>query len=583
VRKLSLLLVALCALALTAASGSNAGPAEVPCGLPTVDGTLWVDYGWPTLENIFGRKGVVVGASTGGWPAHMRALGASTIRWDMHLRNRVGIPNAPMDPSTIVDRANRLFDAAVVDSGCSTPLIAENELFGADLVTPWSDTNTVYRSNVMTFVKQLADRGAHPILLLPKPPYTGSDDARNWWRQVAQYSDLVREVYPSAKSIYALGPILGNRELRMEMRNALVDFTSIGVPTSKLGVMLGFQTTIGYGGRGGLKPASAWFRVAKWQALSAKAVAKETHLASVWSWGWSDWAAAEKDPDKAGAACVWLWARTASLCNGPAVAGPDFVKSLTEGQILLPGSAQCIVGKQTIGYSAIHALQRLTGDQDVAYSALFERLVESHFARVSRSDVLAAERAVIAEHFDGNAAAYRAALASAGANVTIARAVLADVLRRVRIERTLGGGSPSASSVSTFYESYPETLVRPVAAKPAPSWLGWRSSGWALQAVAPSSVFSLEAGRPSVVRSVEGTFKVRASGEPRQLGTLPLSVVAPSIRSVLRLFAQRAAFDKWTTAQQTGALRSTICRRDDLPVAGSVDLTDYLPFLSTSG
>src|SRR6266498_1819625 len=82
------------------------------------------------------------------------------------------------------------------------------------------------------------------------------------------------------------------------MRTAIADFTEIGIPTSKLGVILGFQTSRGAGGRGGLEPASAWFRVAKWQALSAKAIAKETKLASVWSWGWGEWSAAEHDPDK---------------------------------------------------------------------------------------------------------------------------------------------------------------------------------------------------------------------------------------------------------------------------------------------
>ena len=568
-------------LGLGAATGSQAGPAQLPCGLTDYNGTLWVDFGWPAFAKIFGHKGVVVGVSGDNFPEQMRALGAQTIRWDMNLKNRIGTPFAPADPTTIVDRANKLFDAAVAQTGCSTPLIAENEMNGASLATPWSDTNAQYRSNLLTFLKTLSERGARPFLLIPSQPYTAGD-AGDWWRQAAQYGDFVREVYPGAKSLYALGPIGGNRALRMQLRNALADFTQIGIPTSKLGVMLGFYKN-GGGGRGGLEPASAWYRVAKWQALSAKEIASETRLASVWSWGWGEWDAKSTDPDKPGAACVWLWARSQSLCDGPAAAGPDFVRSRTEGQILLPPWAQCRIGGQTIASTEIAALKRLTGDRDVAFGALLERRVESRYASVSTKEVLAAERAVIATRFGGSAAAYHAKLASVGANVTIARAILADTLRRLRIERTLPAGKPSDAAVSTFYESYPDTLVRPVASKPAPSWLGWRTRGWALDAIAPHGVFTVAPGKKSLVRSVEGTFAVKPSGAARALGTLPLSTVAPSIRSVLRLFAARAAFDDWTTQRQVEALRSAICRRDDLPVAGSVDLTEYLPFLTASG
>jgi hypothetical protein len=581
VRRLSLFALVLGVLALGAATGSNADKAQLPCGLKDYDGTLWADFGWPSFADVFGRKGVVVGVSGDAFPAQMRERGAQTIRWDMNLRNRIGTTNAPADPATIVERANKLFDAAVAQTGCSTPLIAENEMNGASLAPPWSDTNAQYRANLLTFLKTLAERGARPFLLIPSTPYTAGE-AGDWWHAAAQYSDLVREVYPGAKSLYSLGPIGGNRTLRVQMRNALADFTSIGIPTSKLGVMLGFYK-IGAGGRGGLEPASAWYRVAKWQALSAKAIARETRLASVWSWGWGEWSAASTDPDKPGAACVWLWARSPSLCNGPAAAGPDFVRSLTEGQILLPAWAQCTIGKQTIASAEIQALKRLTGDRDVAFGALLERRVEARYSAVSTKDVLAAERSVVAARFGGNASAYRAALASAGANVAMARAILADSLRRVRIERTLAAGTPSDAAVTTFYESYPDTMVRPVASKPAPSWLGWRTRGWALDAIAPRGVFTLASGKKSLVRSVEGTFAVRATGAARALGTLPLATVAPSIRSVLRLFAARAAVDEWTTDRQVDALRSAICRRDDLPVAGSVDLTEYLPFLAATG
>ena len=75
--------------------------------------------------------------------------------------------------------------------------------------------------------------------------------------------------------------------------------------------------------------------------LAVKQVSREIPLATIWSWGWGEWAAADRDPDKPAAACVYLWTRNPSLCAGPSMAGPEFDRSLTEGQLRLPGGTQC--------------------------------------------------------------------------------------------------------------------------------------------------------------------------------------------------------------------------------------------------
>src|SRR5215471_2445238 len=212
----SLAVAVLClACLLVPASGSTVAARPVwagTCGLPTTT-PQWMDFGWPAFATQFGRPGVIVSASSGGFPAQMRATGAKTVYWDMHLRNRVGIPATPADPSTIVARANTLYDFASTQMGCSTPVIVENELFGASLATPWSDANATYRQNVLTFLRQLSARGAYPMLLVNSTPYTDGD-AATWWQQVAAVSDLVREVYVPANQLWKEGPILANRELR---------------------------------------------------------------------------------------------------------------------------------------------------------------------------------------------------------------------------------------------------------------------------------------------------------------------------------------------------------------------------------
>src|SRR5690348_5477115 len=424
----------------------------------------------------------------------MRSAGATTVYFDLHLNNRIGTSTKPADPAGLQAKAEKFYAAVVQQLGCQTPVIVENELAGPGLVTPWSDNYAQYRANALAFIQDLAGLGAHPVVLIPGKAYIGGD-ALQWWQQLGQVAEIVREIYVPATATWKQGPVLGNRNLRIAYRGAVSNLTDAGIPTNKVGIMVSFATTKGFGGRNGLEPPSAWYDVAKWQALAAQQVAAETGIASVWSWGWGEWNAAEQDPDKPFAMCAWLWARSASLCDAPkAIQGFD--ASLTDGQLsVLGGGAQCLVGKQTLSTAAIDQLAKVTGDRDTAYSALYERLVESAAQPVSTTDVLAAERAVIRQAFRGSRSLYVAALGRAHATVPEARGILADQLRRARVEPVLSAASPSAADVSTFYTSYPDLQVRLVQAKPAPAWLGRRAQGLALQDVAPDRLFALATGK----------------------------------------------------------------------------------------
>jgi hypothetical protein len=553
------------------------------CGLPST-APLWIDFGDGSVPfwQVLAKEGTIVAAAGEIYPPQIRARGAQTVYFDRNFTNRVGTPSAPKDPDTIEARANRLFELAVPSSGCDKPLIALNELFGASLETPWSVTNTQYRANVMRFLRTLAARGGRPFLLISSTPYT-SGEAGDWWREAAKYADLVPEVYFSAPTIHKLGPIVGNRRLRMAMRRAVRNFTELGIPSSKIGIMLGFQTGRGAGGREGLEPASAWFETVKWQALAARQVARETSIATIWSWGWGAWSDAARDPDKEAAACVYLWTRDPSLCDGPAAAGPEFDTSLTEGQIRLARGQQCSLLGRSIPSGALSALARVTGDREVAYTVLLARLAESSREPVSTARILAAERAVVALRFRGNAAAYRAALARAGATVAIGRGVLADELRRLSIEARLRARRPSAREVSSFYFSYPDLLTRAVEAKPAPWWLGGRTRGLAFAPLAPQELFALPAGRQTSMQALDGTYQVRVVGDVLPLGSVPFSQARTAISGALSAFARRGAFEDWTVARQEGALQTAICRGDDLPASGTIRLAGYLPFLSLAG
>jgi hypothetical protein len=579
----------LVAVTLALGSGGATGAAALPvyagqCGLGATQ-PLWFDFGYPTPEfnSIFGHAGVALGVSGVGYPATMRAAGAATVYFDLHLNNRIGTPTKPADPSTLAAKAKTFFAAAADQTGCQAPVIVENELAGPALVTPWSDTNAQYRSNALIFLQQLASLGAHPVLLIPARPYTGGD-ARTWWQQVAAVAEIVREDYVPATTTWKFGAVLGSRNLRNAYRQAVSDLTSIGIPPNRVGLMVSFASTPGFGGRSGLASAESWFQVVKWEALAARQVAAETGIASVWSWGWGEWSVKEQDPDKPGAACVWLWAR-ASQCDAPGMLGTSFEASTTEGQLSGLGTAnQCLIGTRALSNAAIAQLQQLTGDRETAYSALFERLVESPQAPVASADVLAAERAVVAQAFGGSRAAYLAALAQAHANVSVARAILGDQLRRARIEPTLASAPPPASDVQTFYDSFPDLQVRSVRVLPQPAWVGAtgtaaRGAGLALSQVAPDSIFTLPTGRTTMLRTSVGTFQVTPLDDPLPLGAVPLGRARTAIVAALRGFERGAAFEQWTVSRQRSALNGAICARDDLPQPGAVDLTAYLQFL----
>ena len=582
-KRVFLLVPAVASVCLLAAGSASSNPVFAGhCGIGA-QRTVWAEYGWPALLPILAKRGTLLAVTTQSgtnYAQKARTRGAATYAFDLKMNQKVGTPNAPADPSAIGAEAEKEYGKAVVRSGgCSTPLVVENELFGAATPTPWTDSTAQYRANVLALLQDLAAQGAHPVLLINKSPYAGSSDAVAWWRSVAKVADIVREVYLPATKVWPLGPVLGNRFLRESYRSAVAALTAVGIPANRLGIMLSFLSHKGVGGRNGLRPAAAWYQVVKWEALSAKQVARQLGLGSVFSWGWQEWNRKETDPDKPKAACVWLWARYRRLCDAPRMIGAGFDRSLTAGQIILPHGTVCrAAGLGAIGGRAVDSLEALTGDRDAALSALFERLVEAAERPVSGHAELEAEREVIDASFHGSRGAYLAALRQAHATVGIARAVLGDELRRARLEQPRYAPRPTGGEVAAFYSAYPDLLVRRVRVSPAPPWLPART-GFAVAESAPERVFSLPLRRKSRLSTLLGTFAVRPLEPAQPLGALPLSTVRPAIVAALRGFERAQSFQRWTIVQQNRALNRTICLRDELPQPAAIDLTQYLPFL----
>jgi hypothetical protein len=521
----------------------------LPCGLPQAQ-PLWVDYAdgqVPFWSTVFARPGVVGAASGLIIPPQLRAKGAKTVYFDLYLSNRVGTPSQPADPSQVQSRADKLFDTAVASSGCDHPLIAENELFGAQSPTPWTATTAQYRANVLAYLQRLAERGGRPFLLLSNRPYTHDPVADDWWRSVAQVADIVPEVYFAGPRISKLGPTAGSLRVRSTLRGRMQDLIQIGVPTNRLGFMLTFSSTPKAGGREGLQPLAKWLDVVKWEALAAKEVSAELDVASVWSWGWAAFNPAGNDPDKPKVACAWLWTRDHALCPPPA----ELDQNLAVG-VTLPANAVCLLGTKTkVLATDVAALTRLTGDRDVAFSAAFAHAVLAE-ARPA-ADATQAESQVIHGRFHDNRGAYQAALGGARLIRALAREILADEQRRLAVEATLRVPPPSAAEATAWYETHSGDLARLMRVKNRPQLL-----------------LATELAPPGA----------RQIGETAPLGTFPYDQAKPAVMRALTAQEKEDAFAVWSRRRQNQSLSRLTCRADQLPQPASIDLTEYAPFLA---
>jgi hypothetical protein len=314
-----------------------------------------------------------------------------------------------------------------------------------------------------------------------------------------------------------------------------------------------------------LQPLEQWLDVVKWEALAAKQVAYELHLSSIWSWGWASFNPSGNDPDKPIVACTYLWARDHSLCDAPALAGPQLDPSLDVGATLPPGTI-CLLGKASLKATDLAAITRVTGDRDVAFSAGFEHAVLGAAKSADPAAVAAAERGVVLDRFHGARGAYRQALAKAKITQPLARTILADELRRQAVESTLHVPPPTATEVQDWYASHAAIQARAVRIKKKVSLV-----------LAPADrIFGLAAGQTATI----GRAKVTAIGEVAPLAAFPFELAAPAARAALVAELKAAAFETWIRRRENQSLGDLACTHDQLPLPSAVDLTDWASFLS---
>ena len=352
--------------------------------------------------------------------------------------------------------------------------------------------------------------------------------------------------------------------MRQAFRRRLLAFTELGVPVDRLGLMLGFQSGRGAAGREGLEPTSAWLDYVKVQALAAREIAAETGIATIWSWGWGTFGPQSADADKAAAACVYLWARDPQLCDAPTRLPADsFDPSLAQGPIVLEQGSICETGDGRIEDGDLAVMTAIWRNRGRAFTHLLARIAEEAEAGVPEDEIDAAEARIVAQRFGGDPAAYNAAVAALGLNARLARALIADQLRRgylvglVPVPPPLvhGGRHPlrrrGAASGRAACGSRPPrrgcAARRP--GRPSRAWRRPRSSRAGRAARSPSA-------------RDDGRFRVRILAKRERMRDVPLATVYPQLADVLRERARERGLDGWLLTLQRNALATAVCQKD---------------------
>ena len=164
---------------LAALAGAPAALAD-GCGIPD-SGPIWVDFAGHDAP-IPAKPGLVLAVASG----HRHAeADARAGRRDRPLRPQLQQARRHDGeagrPATMEATAKSFYDYAVSVTGCETPIIAENELFGAQTPTPWSDDERPVPGERARVPPALSALGARPLLSVANPPFTGGD-AAEWWR-----------------------------------------------------------------------------------------------------------------------------------------------------------------------------------------------------------------------------------------------------------------------------------------------------------------------------------------------------------------------------------------------------------------
>lgn len=542
-----------------------------PCPVLAPTGPLPVEFSDGSVsfrQAVFARPGVTVASTGNSVSKALRDAGASTGYWEMNLPSLAGTPSAPADPAGMDAVAAAEVQKAQAATACPNPIIALNELLGSEAPGPLPANAQRYRDAVLALMRGLAADGATPFLLVPRRfTVTGTED---WWRQVGQVGWLVPEAYTPATSLWSIGnPFLISRQIRVGLREWVGRLSALGIPASRIGLMLGFQSGDSQGGRAGLQPTAAWLEIVKLQSQAGIVVGRELGLSTVWSWGWGTFASpGSADLDKQAAACTYLWARDPALCDAPALGVPGFDPDLTAGTVQLAPTTQCSYDGSSFATAELTALTNAGISRAGALTALLERSLVRVKARIGPTALLRAERSVIAGQFEGRRGTYRQFLQSEGATPAVARDAIRDQLLEAKVARGLRVAPITTGDVKAYIKAHAGMRTRLVETTRSVTWLVGRKQGVALPGLAPPAVLAASPGTTVFIHAADGPVRVTVLGARVRLPEQPTRQARLAVRALILSEARRTALRDWLSGAEQAAVDTALCQADDVPVTG---------------
>ena len=356
----------------------------------------------------------------------------------MYLNRRVGTPSAPADPSLLPERAQRLFDFAVRSSGCATPVIALNELFGAQL-----DDAVVGDERALPGERPAVGAPAGgagcpagaPALDVTR---TRAATRRSGGVRSRRSSDLVLEKYFSAAAVARAGPVLGNRRMRTSMRRS----ASTAVRDQRPALTRGGHARPSRHARAPAdgKASSRRRDGSRWpsgrRSRRARSRASSGSRTSGPGAGAPTTATVQTRTSRRGVRLP-VDARPAPLRRAGVTRRRRSTPTSREGQIDLPAGMRCAYGDAVVRTTAIGELRSRHRRGELALSALYGRLVESREAGVRGRGPPGRRARRRPRALRGGRGAYLAALTRDARHRALARGVLADELRRAELEARL--------------------------------------------------------------------------------------------------------------------------------------------------
>ena len=529
VRKL-LLLLSLCLRARGGRARCPAAPRPpTPAAGPT-GATNWIDFGAAGARaRVRASPGRSSRVSSGDFPAQVRQQGAVTIHFDHVPESRVGLPTTPADPATIArPRATGSSTTRSQQSSCPTPWIAENELSGAGLETPWSVTNAQYRANVL----RLSADACRPRRTAVPAREQHAVHRRRGGRVVAAGRGgrghrardvLQREAHtrarPDPRQPGAPRRRCGRRSgasSRSAFRRRGSASCSASRATTRTRRPRRPEAGAGLARRGQVAGArrAAGGAGARTSRRSGRGAGRRTSARTI-----------PTSPRPPASGCGRAQRRSAT---GPGLRARAGTRRRRKGSSTLPRGSS-VHGRQAaaIAESVDRAARGADRRSRHRVQRGFRADGRARLATVTQPEVLAAEHMLISARFSGSRAAYYAALVT-GRRVAVARARASSPTSCGARRSRRGCACPGrrAAAVASFYESYPGH-ARPRGEGEARAGLarleGREASHSRTSPRRPSSGWRRR-GRARCRRAT-GSVKVRAVRKAQPLGTMPLALV----------------------------------------------------------